>query len=68
MQSIKDTLWSYGISGDNAIVTIIIKDYEDINIIYNAPVAEVGGSYPGVPLSVGDVFEEVRIIQNLLPK
>jgi len=35
MQSIKDTLWSYGISGDNAIVSIIIKDYEDINIIYD---------------------------------
>ena len=34
MQSIKDTLWSYGISGDNSIITIIIKDYEDINSIY----------------------------------
>lgn len=35
MQSIKNTLWSYGISGDNPIVSIIIKDYEDINIIYD---------------------------------
>ena len=35
MQSIKDTLWSYGISGDNPIVSIIIKDYEDVNIIYD---------------------------------
>ncbi|MBE5813040.1 MAG: hypothetical protein E7314_05245 [Clostridiales bacterium] len=35
MQSIKDTLWSYGISGDNPIVSIIIKDYEDINVIYD---------------------------------
>lgn len=35
MQNIKDTLWSYGISGDNPVVSIIIKDYEDINIIYD---------------------------------
>lgn len=35
MQNIKDTLWSYGISGDNSIVSIIIKDYEDVNIIYD---------------------------------
>ena len=35
MQNVKDTLWSYGISGDNSIISIIIKDYEDINIIYD---------------------------------
>ena len=35
MQNIKDTLWSYGISGDNSIISIIVKDYEDINIIYD---------------------------------
>lgn len=35
MQNVKDTLWSYGISGDNPIVSIIIKDYGDINIVYD---------------------------------
>ena len=35
MQNVKDTLWSYGISGDNSIISIIIKDYEDINVIYD---------------------------------
>ncbi len=35
----------------------------DIDIIYNAPVAAVTGSYPGVPLHEGDISEEVRIIQ-----
>ena len=43
----------------------ILQNYygDDIDLIFNAPVAEVTGSYPGVPLSPGDVFEEVRIIQ-----
>ncbi len=43
----------------------ILQNYygEDIDIIYNAPVSELGSSYPGVPLRLGDVFEEVRIIQ-----
>ena len=43
----------------------ILQNYygDDIDIIFNAPVAEVTGSYPGVPLQLGDVFEEVRIIQ-----
>lgn len=36
---------------------------DDIDIIFNAPVEAVTGSYPGVPLRLGDVFEEVRIIQ-----
>ena len=43
----------------------ILQNYygDNIDIIYNAPVESVGGSYPGVPLSLGDIFEEVRIIQ-----
>jgi len=36
---------------------------DDIDIIFNAPVEAVTGSYPGVPLRLGDVFEEVRIVQ-----
>ncbi len=35
----------------------------DIDIIYNAPVEAVTGSYPGIPLREGDISEEVRIIQ-----
>lgn len=43
----------------------ILQNYygDDIDIIYNAPVENVVGSYPGIPLSLGDVFEEVRVIQ-----
>ncbi len=43
----------------------ILQNYygDNIDIIYNAPVESVTGSYPGVPLSPGDIFEEVRIIQ-----
>ncbi len=43
----------------------ILQNYygDNIDIIFNAPVAELTGSYPGVPLTLGDVFEEVRIIQ-----
>ncbi len=36
---------------------------DDIDIIYNAPVEAVTGSYPGVPLREGNISEEVRIIQ-----
>jgi len=35
MKSIKNILWSYGISGDIPIVLITIKTYEDVNIIYD---------------------------------
>lgn len=35
MKSIKNILWSYGISGDIPIVLVIIKTYEDVNIIYD---------------------------------
>ena len=43
----------------------ILQNYygENIDLIFNAPVESVTGSYPGVPLNLGDVFEEVRIIQ-----
>ena len=39
---------------------------DDINIVFNAPVEEVGESYPGVPLRFGSVGENVRVIQREL--
>ncbi len=39
---------------------------DDINIVYNAPVAEIAESYPGTPLRLGDFREEVRTIQRQL--
>lgn len=40
---------------------------DDINIVRNAPIApNLGGSWPGVTFRLGDVSEEVRIIQNRL--
>ncbi len=43
----------------------ILREYygDDIDIIYNAPVESVTGSYPGVALRQGDINEETRIIQ-----
>lgn len=39
----------------------------DINFVQNAPIApNLGGSWPGVTFRLGDVSEEVRIIQNRL--
>ena len=40
---------------------------DDINFVRNAPIApNLGGSWPGETLRLGDVSEEVRIIQNRL--
>lgn len=39
---------------------------DDINIVFNAPVAGIERSYPGVPLRLGDAGEDVRIIQRQL--
>ena len=40
---------------------------DDINFVRNAPIAPfLGGSWPGVTFRLGDVSEEVRIIQNRL--
>lgn len=40
---------------------------DDINFVRNAPIApNLGGSWPGVTFRLGDVSEEVRIIQNRL--
>lgn len=40
---------------------------DDINFVRNAPISpNLGGSWPGVTLRLGDVGEEVRIIQNRL--
>lgn len=46
----------------------ILQNYygENINIIMNAPVADVNESYPGRPLKIGDSGNDVRIIQNQL--
>lgn len=38
----------------------------DINIIENAPVADIEESYPGFPLRLGDAGNEVEIIQEEL--
>lgn len=39
---------------------------DDINLVENAPVAEVGESYPGVPLRVGAAGNNVKVIQTEL--
>ena len=40
---------------------------DDVNFVRNAPIApNLGGSWPGETLRLGDVSEEVRIIQNRL--
>ena len=47
----------------------IVRYYygDDINFVRNAPIApNLGGSWPGVTSRLGDVSEEVRIIQNRL--
>lgn len=46
----------------------ILQNYygDDINIIYDAPVAANIPSYPGVPLRLGDAGEDVRTIQRQL--
>lgn len=38
----------------------------DINILTDTPVQEVGESYPGIPLRVGDTGNNVKIIQTEL--
>ncbi len=46
----------------------ILQNYygDDINIVFDAPVAENIPSYPGVPLKVGSAGEDVRTIQRQL--
>ena len=39
---------------------------DDINIVFNAPVAGIERSYPGIPLRLGSASEDVRIIQRQL--
>ncbi|MBR2489451.1 MAG: peptidoglycan-binding protein [Clostridia bacterium] len=43
----------------------ILQNYygTDIGIVENAPVGDIGESYPGVPLRVGDSGNNVRILQ-----
>ena len=38
----------------------------DINIVFDAPVADIRESYPGTPLRFGSVGEDVRVIQREL--
>ena len=46
----------------------ILQTYygEDISILTDTPVEEVGESYPGTPLRLGDALNEVKIIQTEL--
>ncbi len=46
----------------------ILQSYygDDIDIVFNAPVADVRESYPGAPLRFGSVGEDVRVIQREL--
>lgn len=46
----------------------ILQNYygSDINIVTNAPVQNVTESYPGIPLTVGDSGNNVKIIQTEL--
>lgn len=46
----------------------ILQNYYggDINIVEDAPVGSTGGSYPGVPLEIGDRGNNVQIIQTQL--
>lgn len=46
----------------------ILQTYygEDINIVYDAPIQQNIPSYPGIPLRLGDISEEVRTIQRQL--
>lgn len=39
---------------------------DDINIVFNAPVASIAQSYPGVALRLGSAGESVRVIQRQL--
>ena len=46
----------------------ILQNYygDDINIVFDAPIAENIPSYPGLPLKVGSAGEDVRTIQRQL--
>ncbi len=46
----------------------ILKHYygDDIEIVENAPIADIGESYPDEPLKLGDYGNSVKIIQNQL--
>jgi peptidoglycan hydrolase-like protein with peptidoglycan-binding domain len=41
---------------------------EDINIVYDAPIAEIQESYPGEPLALGDSGFDVIRVQNALDR
>ena len=53
---------------DGLIPYEILQRYygNDINIVFNAPVADIRESYPGTPLRFGSVGEDVRVIQREL--
>ena len=46
----------------------ILRNYygNNVSLVFNAPVAEIGESYPGVPLRVGDSGNNVKLIQQQL--
>lgn len=57
-----------GLAEQGLVPYEILQRYygDDINIVFNAPVAGIERSYPGVPLRLGDAGEDVRIIQRQL--
>ncbi|MBQ8005996.1 MAG: peptidoglycan-binding protein [Clostridia bacterium] len=46
----------------------ILQNYygEDINLVFNAPTTRALPSYPGIPLQLGNVSEDVRTLQRQL--
>ena len=45
---------------------ILTRYYGPINIVKNAPVTNITESYPGIPLKLGSIGEDVRTIQREL--
>ncbi len=61
--------WGSVTLANNGLVPYeILQSYygNNINLVRNAPIAEISPSYPGRPLRVGDVGENVRIVQQQL--
>ena len=59
---------SVGLAEDGLTPYEILRYYygNDISLVFNAPTAETLPSYPGIPLQIGSVGEDVRTIQRQL--
>ncbi len=57
-----------GLANDGLTPYQILQNYygDDINIVQNAPIADIESSYPGEPLKIGDAGNNVKIIQTQL--